>query len=217
MCGRFANTENIDVQAAQFDADPRDTHWTPSANCAPHQQLPIIFEYNEHRYLRLAEWGFQASWAPGKALINAQSETAAEKSSFKDAFRKRRCVIPANAFYEWKKVSSGKQPMVFQCRNQALFPMAGIWEQTQTDQGRIGRFTILTCSANQQLADIHARMPVILQADEINTWLSNNSSLDRIQDLCRSYNDNETDIREMDRSINNVRNNSPELLQDYLL
>ena len=217
MCGRFANTQNIESQAAHFDADPRGATWTPSANCAPNQQIPIVFQYKHNRFLRLAEWGFQASWAPGKTLINAQSESAAEKTTFKEAFRKRRCIVPANAFFEWKKIANGKQAMIFQCRNQPLFPMAGLWEQQQTEHGQIGRFTILTTAANQRLADIHKRMPVILQADEIQTWLSNDSSLDRLQDLCRSYSDDQTDIKEMDISINNVRNNNPDLLNDYLL
>ena len=217
MCGRFANTENIAVQAATFKADPRDTKWEPSANCAPHQQLPIVFEHSQQRFIRLATWGIQASWSPGKALINAQSETAHEKVTFKDAFQQRRCIIPANAFYEWQKHDSGKQAKIIQCENQHLFPMAGIWELQQDGEQRIGRFTILTTSANQRMQDIHARMPVILQTDALDTWLNPSSSLDSIRDLCRPYHAEHTHVQDMDNSINNIRNHDTSLVASYLL
>lgn len=217
MCGRFANTENIAVQAAQFDADPHDSQWQASANCAPHQQLPIVFEYQQQRYLRLAEWGFQTAWSKGKALINAQSETAHEKATFQDAFHKRRCIIPANAFYEWQKTDQGKQAKIIQCDDQKLFPMAGLWELQQAGEQRVGRFTILTTSANQRIQDIHARMPVILQPDELATWLNPHSHLDRIRDLCHAYNAEHTHVQNMDSSINNIRNHDIELVKPYLL
>ena len=136
MCGRFANNQKLDQQAARFDAAAPGDDWQPSANCAPSQLLPIILSHGNKTWLRLAEWGFQCSW--GKPLINTQSETAAEKNTFKESFANQRCIVPAAAFYEWQKIDGVKIPQIITCTDQNIFSIPGIWHNATVNNEKRG-------------------------------------------------------------------------------
>lgn len=191
MCGRFANNAPIEQQAVRFDtqAPAADLKWQPSPNCAPQQTLPIIFQYHDHRLLRLAHWGFTPDWAKGKALINARGEEAAHKATFKDAFQQRRCLVPAAGYYEWKKEDAGKQPYFIRPTDQQLFGFAGLWQTVEVNGQKQGQFTVMTVQASPSIAHIHERMPVILSGNEEDAWLEESLSAEDVQHFCEPYPD----------------------------
>jgi putative SOS response-associated peptidase YedK len=180
MCGRFTLTKNREevAQAFGLSAPPAGHDEVPEFparyNIAPSQPVGVIVEdrNSSKRELRLMVWGFIPSWAKdpsiGAKLINARSETVTEKPSFRAAFKYRRCLIPADGFYEWQKAQGGpKQPFYFSMAGSGLFAFAGLWESWND----IETCTILTTSANSLLQTIHDRMPVILQPDDYARWL----------------------------------------------
>ena len=170
MCGRFALTRSEELsQTFGVEVDPVPP---PRYNIAPSQPVGVLVDSTEAgRQFRLMKWGLIPSWAKdpkiGNRLINARSETAREKPSFWAAFKRRRCLIPADGYYEWKKLEKSKQPYYFQIPERPLFAFAGLWESWQD----IETCTILTMEANPDIQAIHHRMPVILHPDLYNQWL----------------------------------------------
>ena len=177
MCGRFTLFEPDKILAREFgvsDFPPR----SPRYNIAPSQPVAAVraAPAGTGRELALLRWGLIPSWskdpAIGNRLINARAETAREKPSFRNAFRRHRCLIPANGFYEWQRRERGKQPYFVRMRDERLFAFAGLWDRWETPgKDVIETCTILTTTANAILAPIHDRMPVILPAGEYDRWL----------------------------------------------
>jgi putative SOS response-associated peptidase YedK len=172
MCGRFTlRTPAVDI-AKYFNLSAQ-AEWQTALryNISPSQDVPVIRSTDGHRDLTMMRWGLIPSWAKdpkiGYSMINARSETAAEKPSFRAAMKKRRCLIPADGFYEWQKQGKTKQPFYIRLREQELFAFAGLWERWQD----VESCTILTTSANELLAPLHDRMPVILSPNDYDTWL----------------------------------------------
>lgn len=185
MCGRFTLTEP-DAIASHFQVE-FDPVPSPRFNIAPSQPTAVIgFDKQGDRAFRLMQWGLVPSWAKGdnpKRLINARSETAHEKASFRTAFSRRRCLIPATGFYEWRSQKEGKQPFYFHLPERKIFAFAGLWESWQDIRG----CTILTTEANEVLQPIHTRMPVILAPEDYDTWLNPESGTDELRSLLRPY------------------------------
>jgi putative SOS response-associated peptidase YedK len=177
MCGRFTLFEADKILSREFGvsgAPPR----SPRYNIAPSQPVTAVRAAPEGsgRELALLRWGLIPSWSKdptiGNRLINARAETAREKPSFRNAFRRHRCLIPANGFYEWLRQERGKQPYFVRMRDERLFSFAGLWDRWESpDKGVIETCTILTTAANAVLAPIHDRMPVILPPGEYDRWL----------------------------------------------
>jgi putative SOS response-associated peptidase YedK len=177
MCGRFTLFEPDKILAREFgisDFPPG----SPRYNIAPSQPVAAVraAPAGTGRELALLRWGLIPSWskdpATGNRLINARAETAREKPSFRNAFRRHRCLIPANGFYEWQRRERGKQPYFVRMRDGRLFAFAGLWDRWENpDKDVIETCTILTTTANAILAPIHDRMPVILPAGEYDRWL----------------------------------------------
>ena len=177
MCGRFTLFEPDKILAREFgisDFPPR----SPRYNIAPSQPVAAVraAPAGTGRELALLRWGLIPSWskdpAIGNRLINARAETAREKPSFRNAFRRHRCLIPANGFYEWQRRERGKQPYFVRMRDGRLFAFAGLWDRWENPgKDVIETCTILTTTANAILAPIHDRMPVILPAGEYDRWL----------------------------------------------
>lgn len=172
MCGRFALAIALEELAEWFQlAEVPD--FPPRYNIAPTQPIAAILKTADRpdRHFQLLRWGLIPSWAKdpgiGNRLINARAESVAAKPSFRSAFKRRRCLIPASGFYEWRKQNRGKQPHFVRLRNQPLFAFAGLWETWQD----IPTATIITTAANPDLQPIHDRMPVILQPQDYDTWL----------------------------------------------
>ena len=178
MCGRYRLTAKERYLRDHFGLD-EDPSWTPRWNIAPTQQIATIRQHRSEpkRVFGLMRWGLIPYWAKdpsiGLKTINAMSETAAEKPAFRDAMRWRRCLIPADSFYEWKRLGpKEKQPYSFGMADDSPFAFAGLWERwrNQADE-TIETCTILTTKPNSLVADVHDRMPVILRAEDYDLWL----------------------------------------------
>jgi len=177
MCGRFTLFEADQVLAREFgvsDFPPR----SPRYNIAPSQPVAAVraAPAGSGRELALLRWGLIPSWskdpAIGNRLINARAETAREKPSFRNAFRRHRCLIPASGFYEWLRWDRGKQPYFVRMCDGHPFAFAGLWDRWESpDEGAVETCAILTTAANDVLAPIHDRMPVILPPGEYDRWL----------------------------------------------
>jgi putative SOS response-associated peptidase YedK len=177
MCGRFTLFESDKVLSGEFGLSgiPR---LSPRYNIAPSQSVATVraAPAGTGRELALLRWGLIPSWSKdpsiGNGLINARAETAREKPSFRNAFRRHRCLIPATGFYEWQRLERGKQPYFVRMRDERLFAFAGLWDRWESaDKSVIETCTILTTAANAVLAPIHDRMPVILPPAEYERWL----------------------------------------------
>lgn len=176
MCGRYALTSPPDAIAERFHL-----LWTPAIephyNIAPSQVIPVVRETGEGRALAMLKWGLIPWWAKdatiGARLVNARAETLASKPAFRDAYRHRHCVVPADAFYEWKPVEGRKQPYCIRMRDESLFGMAGLWERWKDPSGQlVESCTIVTVDANPLVAPLHDRMPLILAAEDYDAWLA---------------------------------------------
>jgi putative SOS response-associated peptidase YedK len=184
MCGRFTLTTPVERLAEQFELTGERPEVRPSHNIAPGQQIAAIAVDSEgQRRLRRLHWGFVPRWSKdleiGNRMINARAETVAEKNSFKSAFKKRRCLILADGFYEWQRNQSGsgpKQPYYIRLKTGMPYAFAGLWESWEGEDGTGNRrtihsTTIITTEANELVGEIHHRMPVILPPESYATWL----------------------------------------------
>lgn len=176
MCGRFALVTTPEKLANHFNLKRKVTI-EPRYNIAPSQPVVIIREETTGNKLSAVRWGLIPHWAKdekiGNKLINARAETVQEKPSFRDAFKSRRCLIPATGFFEWKHHGRMKQPYFIKMKNGGLFAMAGIWESWQRPDGKIiESCSIITTEANGIVGKIHDRMPVIIPNQSYGLWLS---------------------------------------------
>lgn len=178
MCGRYRLSRRKEALSEHFGADFEDLDWTPRYNLAPTQPVPVMRRDPEGPTLQatLMRWGLIPSWATdpgiGARTINARSETAASRPSFREPLQKRRCLIPADGFYEWQRGAKGKQPFCFEIGDGGIFAFAGLWGRWRGPDGEvIHSCTILTTTPNELLADVHDRMPVILAPEHHGRWL----------------------------------------------
>jgi putative SOS response-associated peptidase YedK len=177
MCGRYRLSRRKQVIQEYFDtADEVD--WEPRYNIAPSQDVGIIRQdpSRPERRFSLARWGLIPSWASDASIgcktINARAETVVSKPAFRDAFTSRRCLIPTDGFYEWKRAAKTKQPFHVGLEDDSLFAFAGLWDRWRDPDGAvIESCSILTTTPNSLLADIHDRMPVILRQEDYDLWL----------------------------------------------
>jgi putative SOS response-associated peptidase YedK len=178
MCGRYRLSRRKQIIEEHFDSVSGEEDWSPRYNVAPTQHVLIIRQNPKepHRELSLVRWGLIPSWArdmSGAAMmINARSETAATKPAFHDALINRRCLVPADGFYEWKKTGKTKQPYCFEVNDGKLFAFAGFWERWKHPNGTwVKSCSILTTTPNAVTSTVHDRMPVILDPDCYELWL----------------------------------------------
>jgi len=164
--------------ANYFYAEYEGMDWEARYNIAPTQTVPVIRQDAREPVRRgsLMRWGLVPNWAKdvtiGGSMVNARSETAAEKPAFKELLQRRRCLIPADGFYEWKKSGKSKQPYCFEMMEREPFAFAGLWDNWRTPEGAtLETCTILTTTPNELVADLHDRMPVILPAANYDLWL----------------------------------------------
>ena len=179
MCGRYTLIAELDELAAEFGLIELDgVAITPRYNIAPTQSVPVVRAIDNAKHIDALRWGLIPGWAKdadiGNKLINARSETAAEKPSFRSAFKKRRCIIPASGFYEWKKETGGKQPYYIRREDGKPLAFAGLWESWDgnANSGPLETFTILTTEPNELMRSVHNRMPVILEPADYDKWLN---------------------------------------------
>ena len=172
MCGRYRLTR-AERLAQRFDAElTEELH--SRYNIAPTQPVPVIRAIASRRAIASMRWGLIPNWAKNASMaqINARSETLLEKPAFKENFERRRCLIPADGFYEWKRDGRSKQPFHFGMKDDSLFAFAGIWDRWRSPQGQaIESCAILTTVPNELLRDVHDRMPLILRPENYGEWL----------------------------------------------
>ncbi|MGB1159720.1 MAG: SOS response-associated peptidase [Alphaproteobacteria bacterium] len=234
MCGRYHITRPLEAVAEVFDAiipeEIREAASTmlPRFNIAPTQMVPIIRLEVEgpnrgRRIVDFAHWGLVPSWAKDTSMaprmINARSETVAEKPSFRAAFRHRRCLIPTSGFYEWKTETRAakpyKQPFRIHFADERLMVMGGLFEVWQAADGSaLGSCSMLTTAASETMRELHPRMPVILDSeDEWDAWLSPHTEPDLLLSLCQSHQSDDFSFHAVDRAVGQVRNESADLLR----
>ena len=175
MCGRFSFSPLAKIIEDRFDVKV-DSNYKPRYNSAPSQDIAVISNLEPDK-LSFYKWGLVPFWAKdpkiGNRMINAKSETVSEKPAFRNSFKRKRCLIPADSFYEWKKISpKEKIPYRILLKDESLFAMAGIWDSWKTPEGEaLHTFSVLTTSPNKLMENIHNRMPVILHREDEKKWL----------------------------------------------
>ena len=214
MCGRYLISADSTAIAEHFGllaAPKHDPRW----NVAPGQEVPIVRSgRNGERTCTAVRWGLVPYWSKdptiGQRMINARSETAAEKPSFRTPLKKRRCLLPADGFYEWTAAEGGKQPWCIRAAGNGIFALAGLWERWTKGDTPLETCTILTTSPNRTLKPIHDRMPVIVQPADYNLWLDPlNEDVDSLQPVLQPAADTLLRAFPVSRHVNRPVNDDP--------
>jgi len=222
MCGRFTNKAKPEQIKKEFKIVNKNPNlFQPSYNIAPSQMIEVVFEPENERIISPLKWGLVPHWAKdaeiGNRMINARAETLSEKPSFREAFKSRRCIIPASGFYEWKKKGTGaKQPFYFYLKDKEVFGFAGLWETWIDKQSgeELETCTIITTEANEVLKPIHERMPVILKPENYDEWLDVKvKNTNKLQELLKPYSSEEMDSHPVSININYPDKDSPDLIK----
>ncbi len=220
MCGRYLLTSSVETIGASFEVDAR-LNLGARYNIAPGQLIPIV-RMNEKeggRELAAVEWGLVPGWMKdrpvGRLMINARSETIAEKPSFRTAFKRRRCLVPSNGFYEWQAQADGKHPHYIYLAEGALFAFAGIWESwidPKTEQA-IETAALITRQAYSNIQHIHERMPVMLASSDYEPWLEGEDPGQNIFDRMALVPEGEILFHEISRQVNSIGNGDRSIIE----
>lgn len=222
MCGRSSLTKTEKELEARFNASFYSDNLVqynplPNYNVAPSHYHPVLTNDSPDTF-KCFRWGLIPFWAKdekiGYKMINARVETLAQKPAFKNALIKRRCIIPFDGFYEWKKEKDGsKTPYRIVLKQTEIFSLAGLWERWQSKEGKeIYSFTVITQAPNKLMADIHDRMPAILNPDEERLWLEDGVPVEDLLKLIKPYPDALMDAYKVSPRVGNVRNNDADLI-----
>lgn len=211
MCGRYTLKTPVDVLARQFGLTGPLPEIPASYNIAPTRGVAAVLFEGGGRKLEMLRWGLIPSWAKdpeiGNRMINARAETAPEKPSYGKAFKERRCLIPADGFYEWQKTNGGKQPHYIRMKDGRPFAFAGLWETWSGDGEEIKSCTILTTEPNELVAEIHNRMPVILSPEDHDFWLDPEvDEAEPLRSLLAPYPAEEMEAYPVSRHVNRPAN-----------
>jgi putative SOS response-associated peptidase YedK len=232
MCGRYVLTSPAEALRRLFEF-VEQPNLAPRWNIAPTQEVPVIRQRRKpegERTLQLLRWGLVPSWAEslagGAKMINARADTLRQKRAFRQAFERRRCLVPADGFYEWKPDDPTRQPYLVARPDRAPFAFAGLWErwsppvpadvsppEAGSARAYVDSFTIITTDANPTLGALHPRMPVILAEADYARWLDPDAGLAALEALQRPAPDALLQFAPADRRVNNVRNDDAELLR----
>ena len=219
MCGRFTQQRPTAELAALFEAEPLVDDPGGHFNLAPTDPAAVVVERGDRRALTTYVWGLIPHWEKdprsGSRRINARSETVATSPAFSDSLRKRRCIVPADGFYEWQRDGSARRPFFIRRADRAPLALAGLWSGWRdplTDTVR-RTFTILTTTPNASVARLHDRMPVVLAPQDWSLWLDPAlTDVGELHGLLRPAPDEPFEILAVRPLVNNVRNNGPELI-----
>ncbi len=218
MCGRYALTATPEVLRALLGY-PEMPNFPPRYNVAPTQPIAIVRLVNRERHFALVRWGLLPSWVKDpKAfalLINARGETVSDKPAYKAAMKRRRCLIPADGFYEWKAVGTHKQPYFIRAKSGAPLALAGLWETWIGPNGEeLETAVIVTTAGNRMLSTIHDRMPVIIAPEQFDLWLDNrNEDTGAAAALIRPAPDDLLEAIAVSAEVNRVANDNPKLIE----
>ncbi|MGG0773735.1 SOS response-associated peptidase [Bacillus rugosus] len=224
MCGRFTLFSEFDDIIEQFNIDQflPEGEYHPSYNVAPSQNILTIINDGSNNRLGKLRWGLIPTWAKdekvGYKMIIARAETLADKPSFRKPLVSKRCIIPADSFYEWKRLdSNSKIPMRIKLKSSNLFAFAGLYEKWNTPEGNpLYTCTIITTKPNELMENIHDRMPVILTDENEKEWLNpKNTDSDYLKSLLLPYDADDMEAYQVSSLVNSPKNNSPELIESH--
>ncbi|KMM35913.1 SOS response-associated peptidase [Guptibacillus hwajinpoensis] len=216
MCGRFSLTTELDQLIERFQIEQMSIDdYVPRYNIAPSQQIPAVIKADGGNRLGTLRWGLIPFWAKDASisnkLINARSETAHEKASFKHALKRRRCLLLSDGFYEWKREDNRKVPMYIQVKRGEPFAMAGLWEKWKSGDETVYTCTILTTGANELMENIHTRMPVILKKEMEDLWLDSDvDDVTILENVMQPFPSEEMNAYEVSTLVNSPTNDEPE-------
>ncbi|MGA2965507.1 MAG: SOS response-associated peptidase [Terriglobales bacterium] len=225
MCGRYRLTRRKEILSETFDVETdTEVDWSPRYNIAPGQNVAVIREDASRpvRSLSLLRWGLIPFWAKdanaGYKMINARAETLTERPAFRGPMQSRRCLIPADGFYEWAKSGREKCPYCFMLADGSIFAFAGIWDQWKNPTGHpVETCSIITTTPNSLLAGIHDRMPVILERDCYDIWLDPGmKKADDLLYLLQPYRAESMRRYRVSSRVNSVRNDDPACAEEYI-
>ncbi len=220
MCGRFAQQRPASELAERFAAEPLVEEPGGRFNVAPTDAALVVVQRDDRRAIVSYRWGLIPHWAAaatmGARTFNARAETVTATPAFRDSFRRRRCLVPVDAFYEWRRDGSSRQPFAIRRSDGDILALAGLWSGWRDpDSGELRRtFTIVTAAADRRVADLHDRMPVILPPEAWRAWLDpRTADLGSLRGLLEATDPAALDRYPVSRMVNDVRNDGPELLQ----
>lgn len=218
MCGRFQLSVKGKHISERFNVEVFDEMYSPNFNCTPSQKLSVITNLEPEK-LNYFKWGLVPFWSKdpniGFKLINARAESIEEKPAFKTAFSKRRCLIPANGFYEWKKQGKQKIPYRIFLKTEEIFAIAGIWETWNDAEGKaLQTFSIITTASNSIMKDIHNRMPVILNQHDEQAWLYEKDEI-YLKKLLQPFNTTKMKAYQISDKVNSPINNTAEIIERF--
>ncbi|WP_442599722.1 SOS response-associated peptidase [Neobacillus sp. D3-1R] len=222
MCGRFTLTATIEQLLDRFDIEHflNEEDYSPNYNIAPSQSVLAVINNGTENKMGFLRWGLIPPWAKdssiGYKMINARSETLMEKPSFKPAYQKKRCLIIADSFYEWKRIDpKTKTPMRIKLKSDELFGMAGLWEKWISPEGQsIFSCTVITTTPNELVKDIHDRMPVIIQRENEKTWLDPSiTDTAVLNQLLKPLDKELMEAYEVSSLVNSPKHNTIELIE----
>lgn len=222
MCGRFVSVTDADGLVEFFTIDERQVDdLAPNVNVAPTEQVPAVVEHHGRRALTAFRWGLVPHWAKdlkaGNRLINARDDSLARNPSFRDAFARHRCLIPADGFFEWRREGKTRVPFHAVARDETPLALAGLWaawrDPADPDAPWVRTCTIVTTAANATIGELHDRMPVVLDRGDWAEWLDREQrDTSALQHLLRPAPDDLLQLRRVSQDVNSPRNKDPELL-----
>ena len=211
MCGRFTlhSRDRIKLKGLNVIDLPFEARY----NIAPSQQILAIADFGRGVETPMLTWGLVPSWSiDGKGFINARAETLEERPSFSESFRLRRCLIPADGFFEWRNVGRSKQPYYLQLSDETSFAFAGIWDQWRNAESSITSCAIITTAANDLVKVLHDRMPAILKPDSYDVWLDPKTDAAILQKLLMPFPASKMKSYPVSRTVSTPENDSEELI-----
>lgn len=221
MCGRFSQGDSSEEIAARFHAAAVGRHPGGQYNVAPTDEVSAVVDFHEERIVDTFRWGLVPVWADspkqGARMINARAETVEQSSAFRSALRERRCVIPVDGFFEFKRTDGAPRPQPWFIHRSDDEPMAfaglwAVWRDPET-AARLYSCTILTTWPNELMSRLHHRMPVILDADARDAWLDPATSVEDLRPMLEPLPDGLLDAYPVSPRVNDVRNEGPELIE----
>lgn len=216
MCGRFTLKRSDRIKVNDFDYFDLN-NLVPRYNIAPSQDVLTLVQRGSTRETRFLQWGLVPSWSKeAKGIINARVETLDQKPSFKESFERRRCLIFADGFYEWERNGKISQPYYFQMRDSEPFAFAGIWDRWQSGDRLITSCAIITTTANELLAEIHTRMPVILRSESYDLWLGENSRAPDLKELLVPFPSTQMMSHAVGYDVNDAKIDDESLLREVV-
>lgn len=223
MCGRFTLYTDLDHIFDLYEIEQQiNIVFHPRYNIAPAQSVLAIVNDGKKNIAGMLRWGLVPNWAKddkmATKMINARAETLLEKPSFRSLVQRKRCIIPADGFYEWMTTDQGKQPMHIVMKDRSVFSMAGLYDTWFDAKGRkVSTCTVITTMSNALMESIHNRMPVILKREDEQLWLNrNHENINDLLALLKPYHTQEMTAYPVSTIVGNVRNDSPECIQSLV-